>query len=209
MPEHILDLLGAYLDGELHGGQLRKVEAHLEECQTCQAEAQSLQALSTVLQAAPLPEFPSPERFTAQVALRLPRAPVKPTSRKALEFGWWLAPVGLILTWIFLGTTHLVSNALTAADALGLLSGASAWLVSGTAMEAYWSGALGQFGFLAGDGLQWAALTEAFARTTVPQMIWQVSIALLYLSWMAIWWARHTRQGLGQSLDSGSRPTVM
>ena len=26
MSDHILDLLGAYIDGELHGGQLRKVE---------------------------------------------------------------------------------------------------------------------------------------------------------------------------------------
>ena len=208
MSDHILELLGAYLDGELHGGQLRTVETHLEECQICREEAHSLQALSARLQAAPLPDFPVPERFAADVALRLPRGPVQPASRKALEVGWWLAPVGLLLTWIFLSTTQLVGNVVTAADALGLLSGASGRLVSGSATEAYWSGTLGQFGLLAGNGLHWAELMEGFTRMTVPQVIWQVSIALLYLSWMAIWWARHTRQGHGQPLESGSRLTV-
>ena len=95
MSDHVLELLGAYLDGELHNGQLRKVEAHLDECQTCQEEYQALQALSATLQEAPLPDFPSPERLAADVALRLPRKPVVPVRRKALELGWWLVPVGL------------------------------------------------------------------------------------------------------------------
>ena len=208
MSEHVLELLGAYLDGELHGGQLRKVETHLEECQSCREEVQSLQTLSAALQAAPLPGFPAPERLAAEVVLRLPRTPVKPVSRRALEIGWWMAPVGLILAWIFLSTTLLVSNVVTTANELGLLSSTSAWLVSSLQAEAYWSGTLGQFGFLAGNSLQWAERTESFTRIAVPQITWQVSIALLYLSWMAIWWARHTRQGPGQPFESGSRPTV-
>jgi len=208
MSDHVLDLLGAYMDGELHGGQLRKVEAHLGECQVCLEEYYSLQALSSALRAAPIPDFPSPERLAADMALRLPRKPVKPISQRALEVGWWLAPVGLIATWIFLSTTILVSSVITTARDLGLLQGASAWLASGSPVEAYWSGTLGQFGFLAGDSLQWAEMAEAFTRTTVPQITWQISIAVLYFSWMAIWWARHTRQGLGGAFDSGSRPTV-
>jgi predicted anti-sigma-YlaC factor YlaD len=194
MSDHILELLGAYLDGQLHGGQLRQVESHLEECQLCREEVQSLQALSSALRSAPLPDFPAPERLAAKVALRLPRTPVKPMSHRALEFGWWVAPVGLILTWIFLSTTLLVNNVVTTANELGLLSSTSAWLVSGSPIESYWSGTLGQLGLLAGNSLQWAETTEAFTRTTLPQITWQVSIALLYLSWMAIWWARHTRQ---------------
>lgn len=194
MSDHILILLGAYLDGELQGGQLRKVESHLEECQTCLEEYQSLQALSSALHAVPAPDFPATERFATEVALRLPRTPDRPVSHKALEFGWWLAPVGLILTWIFLSTTLLISNVVTTANELGLLTSTSEWLFSGSTTAAYWSGTLGQFGLLAGDSLQWAEATEAFSRTTLPQITWQVSIALLYLSWMAIWWARHTRQ---------------
>lgn len=195
MSDHILELLGAYIDGELHGGQLRKVEAHLDECQTCLEEYYSLQALSATLLSAPVPAFPSPERFAADVALRLPRTPVKPLHTKALEVGWWLAPIGLIATWIFISTTILVSNVVTAANEFGLLSSATAGLFSGSSSAAYWSATLGQFGVLAGETLQWAELTESFTRTTVPQFTWQISIALLYLSWMAIWWARHSRQG--------------
>jgi hypothetical protein len=194
MSDHILQLLGAYLDGELQGGQLSKVETHLVDCQTCQEELRSLQILSVALQSAPLPDFPAPERFVAEVALRLPRNQVKPLSRKVLEVGWWLAPVGLILAWIFLSTTLLISNLVTTASGIGLLDSASAWLAAGSPIEAYWSGTLGQFGLLAGESLQWAETTEAFTRTTLPQITWQVSIALLYLSWMAIWWARHPRQ---------------
>lgn len=207
MSDHILELLGAYLDGELRGGQLRKVATHLEECQICMEEHQALQALSVMLLDAPLPDFPAPDRFAADVALRLPPTPRKQVSQQALEFGWWLAPVGLILTWIFLSTTLLVSNMVTTVYELGFLGSASAWLVSGSPIEAFWSGTLGQFGFLAGDSLQWAEMTEAFTRTAVPQVTWQISIALIYLSWMAIWWARHTRQGSGRPFDSGSRPT--
>jgi len=194
MSDHILDLLGAYLDGELHGAQLRKVEAHLDECRSCLEEYQLQQALSVTLQDAPLPDFPAAERFATGVALRLPRTQVKPVRQKVLEFGWWLAPVGLILAWIFVSTTLLVSNMIATAEELGLLSSVSAWLVSGSGAGTYWSGTLGQIGLLAGNSLQWAEVTEAFTRNALPQAVWQVSIALLYLSWMAIWWARHMRQ---------------
>ena len=207
MSDHVLDLLGAYIDGELHGGQLRKVEAHLGECQICLEEYQALQALSVTLREAPVPDFPSPERLAAEVALRLPRTPVKPVSRRALEFGWWMAPVGLIVAWIFVSTTILVSNVVTAAGDFGLLDSASAWLVAGPSGANY-SAFLGQFGLLAGNGLEWAEMTEALTRTNASQIFWQVSIALLYLSWLAIWWARHTRQGLSRLLDSGGKPTV-
>jgi predicted anti-sigma-YlaC factor YlaD len=195
MSDHILELLGAYIDSELHGEQLRKVEAHLDVCQSCLEEYYALKALSATLLSAPVPAFPSPEHFAADLALRLPRKPVKPLRRRAMEVGWWLAPVGLIATWIFISTTILVSNVVTAANEFGLLNSAPAGLFSGSSSAAYWSATLGQFGVLAGETLQWAELTESFTRTTVPQFTWQISIALLYLSWMAIWWARHSRQG--------------
>ena len=205
MSDHVLELLNAYIDGELRGGQLRKVEAHLDECQSCLEEYYSLQALSATLLAAPVPDFPAPERFAAEVALRLPRNPVKPMRSRALEIGWWLAPVGLIVTWIFVSTTILVSNVVTAAGDFGLLDSASAWLVAGSSGANY-SAFLGQFGLLAGNSLEWAEMTEAFTRTNVSQIFWQVSIALLYLSWLAIWWARHMRQGFGRPFDNGNVP---
>jgi predicted anti-sigma-YlaC factor YlaD len=200
MSDHIVELLSAYLDGELHGGQLRKVETHLDKCQTCQEECASLQALSAALHDAPIPDFPSPERFAADVALRLPRTPVKPLRRRALEVGWWLAPVGLIVTWVFISTTILVSNVVTAANGFGLLDSASAWLVNGSSGANY-SAFIGQFGLLEQGSLEWFAASENFTRSFISSIFWQVAIGMFYLSWLAIWWARHTRQGLGQPLE--------
>ena len=207
MSDHILELLGAYIDGELNGGQIRKVEAHLNECQPCLEEYYALQTLSATLHAAPVPSFPSPERFAADVALRLPRKPVKPMRTRALEIGWWLAPVGLIAVWVFVSTTILVSNVVTAASDFGLLDSASAWLVAG-ASGANYSAFIGQFGLLEPGSLEWFTVSESFTRTFISSVFWQVSLAMLYLSWFAIWWARHTRQEPGRFFDSGSSPTV-
>jgi hypothetical protein len=88
------------------------------------------------------------------------------------------------------------------------LQSISAQLIPNSLAGAYWSSTLGQFGILSGSSLQWAEITEAFTRATVPLITWQVSIALLYLSWMAIWWARHTRRESGGPFGSGSKPTV-
>jgi predicted anti-sigma-YlaC factor YlaD len=198
MSDHVLELLGAYIDGELHGGQLRKVESHLDECQSCLEEYYALQALSGTLRAAPVPEFPVPERFAAEVALRLPRKPVKPMSRRALEVGWWLAPVGLIVAWVFVNTTILLSNVVSAAGDFGLLNQASTWLVAGPSGANY-SAFIGGLGLLNPGSLEWLTVSESFTRSFISSAFWQVSIAMLYLSWIAIWWARHTRQGLGGS----------
>jgi hypothetical protein len=202
MSDHILKLLGAYIDGELSGGQLRKVEAHLDECQSCLEEYYGLQALSATLLSAPVPDFPFPERFAADLALRLPRKPVKPMREKALEVGWWLAPVGLIVTWIFISTIFLVSDMVSAANVLGLLNSTSDWLVSGSSGGAQTAALIGRFGFLEAETLQWFTFSEGFTRNLITNIFWQVAIGMFYLSWLAIWWARRTRQGLGVALGN-------
>jgi anti-sigma factor RsiW len=201
MSKHMTEWLNAYLDGELRGIRLLDVEAHLAECQACQEELQSLQGLSALLRKVPLPESISSERLAAHVNLRLPRQPIAATKSRALEIGWWMMPVGLMAVWIFISTAILVSGMVSTAGEIGLLGKASAWLGTGSSTETYWAAALGQFGILSGNSLQWAEVTEAFTRTAVPQIAWQVSIALLYLSWIAIWWARQRRQEHGQLLE--------
>ncbi len=200
--KHILDLLGAYLDGELRGRELKKVETHLGECQICAEEYASLQSLSEILQEAPLPEFRSPEHFAADIALRLPRKTVAPIRSRVLEVGWWLAPIGLIVIWVFLSTTNLVSDTLLIANEFGLLNTTATSLISGASPNAIWSARLGDFGFLTGNNLQWAGTIEGFTRTTISQVLWQVSIAILYLGWIAIWWVRYEYQGFGQPIEA-------
>ena len=201
MSEHILEKLGAYLDDELNAREIQKVEQHLNKCAICQEEYESLQSLSLLLAEAPLPDFPSPKDFSTNVALRLPRKSVTTTRSKAMEIGWWMAPVGLLTAWIFIITTNLVGEILGAANRFGLVN-LSDVLSTGSSTQTSWSATLSNFGLLGGSNLQWAQMLENFTRTTVPQMIFQISIAILYLSWMAIWWARHTRQEFGYALEN-------
>lgn len=203
MSNHMTEWLDAYLDGELKGGRLHQMKAHLAECRECQAELQSLQSLSSLLHGAPTPEFISTERFVAQVSLRLPRELPKASKHKIQEVGWWMIPVSLLVLWIFINTSMLVSDLVATAKGFGLLGGAPAWAVAtGPSNGAVWSGTLGELGLLSGDSLQWAEFTEAFTRNILPQIVLQASIALLYLSWIAVWWARHTRREHGQLLES-------
>ena len=201
MSNHVSEWLNAYHDGELHGNRLRSVEMHLAECEACQAELDSLEDLSQLLQEVHAPEMVPAERFAAQVNLRLPRPRAVTTSRKIREFGWWMIPVGLLASWVFVGTAFFLSEVLSVAGNLGFLSGLSAWLASGASNDVYLSTTIGQMGLLSGNGLSWAETTETFTRISLPQVVLQVSIAVLYLSWLAILWSRHARQGTGQLLE--------
>jgi hypothetical protein len=111
-----------------------------------------------------------------------------------------MIPVSLLLLWVILGTSEVVGEVISTAERLGILnlSDAPAWVVPGSSGEELWSGTLGEFGLLNGKSLQWAELAEAFTRNNMPQVILQVSIALLYLSWIAIWWALQTRRETDQ-----------
>jgi hypothetical protein len=201
MSNHVTEWLNAYLDDELKNGRLDQVEKHLAECEQCQAELESLQNVSSLLHEVPAPEFISSERFASQVSLRLPHEQPKATKRKAQEMGWWMIPVSLLMLWVFIGTFEVVGDVISTADRLGLLNGAPTWAAIGSSDGAVWSGRLGDFGLLSGDSLQWAELTESFTRNKLPQIILQAAIALLYLSWIAIWWTRQRHREHGQLLE--------
>jgi predicted anti-sigma-YlaC factor YlaD len=201
MSRHVSEWLNAYHDGELHGGRLHQVEEHLAQCELCHAELESLQGLLSLIHEVPVPEFTSSDRFTAQVSLRLPHNRTAVSGKKIMEIGWWMIPVGLLCMWVFVGTAYVLGDILSTAGDLGLLSGMSAWLGSGTSNGIYLSTTIGQMGVLSGNSLNWAEATETLTRLSLPQIGLQVSIALLYLSWIAIWWARRTHSGHGQLLE--------
>ncbi len=204
MSSHVNEWLNAYHDGELHGNRLRFVEMHLAECELCQAELESLEGLSDLLHEVRAPEMISAERFAAQVNLRLPHSNKVVSGKKMSEFGWWMIPAGLLAAWVFVSTAFILSDVLSVAGNFGLLSSLSAWMTSGPANDVYVSTTIGQMGLLSANGLSWAEATETFTRISLPQIILQVSIALLYISWLAIWWVRHAlraRQETGQLLE--------
>jgi len=195
MSNHVTEWLNAYLDGELNGNRLQNVEEHLAGCTACQAELDSLQNLSVLLQEVPAPEFPSPERFATQVNLLLPQKRTSTPNSQLFEIAWWMIPVGLLAVWVFISTAALLGDAMSVAKNFGLLDSTTASFISAPSDTAEVTSTLGQFGMLHGNNLQWAETTENFTRGLFPQIVLQVSVALLYLTWFAVWWARQTHQG--------------
>ncbi|MDQ2693512.1 MAG: zf-HC2 domain-containing protein [Chloroflexota bacterium] len=202
MPEHMIEWLSPYLDGELRGSRLHQVEVHLAECASCQSELDSLRQLSSWLSEVPGPEFTSTEHFAAQVGLRLPPRQTSVPRIKILEISWWLIPVGLLCAWILVNLSFLIGDVLSGATRLGLLTQSPDWTVFGSSSPVYWSRLLAQAGILRGSSLDWASSIEALARTVLPQITLQLWIALLYLSWIAIWWSRRRPHLAGQALES-------
>jgi len=202
MSNHVTEWLNAYYDGELKGKRLQQVEEHLTECEACQAELESLQGLSALLQEVPAPEFPSPERFATQVNLLLPQKRTTAPETRLFEIGWWMIPVGLLAVWVFISTAALLGDAVSTAKNFGILDSTTASFISAPSETVEVTSTLGQFGMLQGNSLQWAETTESFTRGLFPQIVLQVAVALLYLTWFAVWWARHTRQMNGPLLES-------
>ena len=194
MSNHVTEWLNAYHDGELKGKRLQQVEEHLIECEACQAELESLQGLSALLQDVPAPEFPSPERFATQVNLLLPQKRTSTPNSHLFEVGWWMIPVGLLAAWVFISTAALLGDAVSVAKNFGILDSTTASFITTPSETVEVTSTLGQFGMLQGSSLQWAETTESFTRGLFPQIVLQVAVALLYLGWFATWWARHTRQ---------------
>jgi predicted anti-sigma-YlaC factor YlaD len=202
MSNHVTEWLNAYLDGELKGHRLQQVEQHLLECQLCRGDYQSLQDLSAVLHDVQAPGFTSPERFASQVSLKLPHELPKATGARTHEAGWWMIPVSLLAIWLLIATFVQVSSMISTAGRFGMFKDAPAWLVQSSSVnEETWSGLFGEYGLLSGTNLEWAEGTEIFTKNTLSQITWQASLALLYLSWIAIWWARQTSRENGQLLE--------
>lgn len=203
MNKHVIPWLNAYQDGELRGRRLQQVKDHLAHCATCRAESESLQALATLLQQNPAAEtLTPPDRFVAQVGLKLPRRPAQPAWQRTLETGWRLIPAGLLGAWAFVQAVFILSGVALRALRMGLGGDVAAELLPASqqglslAELSISSGAsLGEIGQIAlqllGDGgpLGWG-LTLNLVSLTV--------IGLLYCSWLASWWARrqhHSESG--------------
>ena len=103
MNPHVNEWLSAYHDGELSGARLRQVETHLGVCSACLLELEEITKLSKLLNEVPVVERRlSPEQFTTQVRLRLPRKAAPLTWQKALTIGWRVIPAGLLCAWAFM-----------------------------------------------------------------------------------------------------------
>ena len=199
MMEHVSAWLEVYHDGELSGRRSRQVEAHVADCASCRAELESLRALTGLLQESPSPAgLMSPDRFVAQVGLRLPRRPVQPAWRRALEVSWRLAPAGLLSAWAFAQAVIIVSGIVLTGIDFGLAGdvgaalpadmGASSWLIGIIGLAHADLGTAAQYVLdllRAGFGVSWTGVLSLVASTIFGLLLW---------SWLASWWAHHQRR---------------
>lgn len=163
MSEHINGWLTAYFDGQLGEHRTRKVEAHLSECEECRQELERLASLRNILQKLPeASDLTAPERFVAQVGLRLQPRPTRPPLQRALSALWVSVPVIMLGIWAFSQT-------------LFTLTGLTEW-----AFEA------GLWGDIA------RLFSPAPASSPLGIIPWQIGISLVIglisLSWLAGWW---------------------
>lgn len=178
--KHITQWLHAYHDGELRGRRLAQVEAHLATCAACQAELDALDQLAGLLAEAPAPDTgTSPEQFAAQVNLRLPRkAPAtdQPAQMQHLRaVGWYLVPLALIATVVVVQARNLATRLF--GPLLGTTSGtASPFDCLNTLLTAP------DLVTLVG------CASDLLTIVTVP-----LTIAVLYLAWLGLWWVRDGR----------------
>jgi anti-sigma factor RsiW len=166
MSQHILEWLPAYHDGELSAGRRQQVEKHLQDCPSCRAELQLLAGLSTLLQADPPPEHTSPERFAAQVQLRLPRRHSARSPRSTEQLPRWVlaAPLTIIVVCAFLQASLWVTSFLLA----------TGWIVGSVPFAG------------------WLALDNSLGlpgTLSALNIVLLAGAAILWAAWMAFWWA--------------------
>jgi hypothetical protein len=109
-----------------------------------------------------------PERFVAQVGLRLPRRPERSLWQRALLAAWRLTPVILLGAWVFLQTVLIVVGILRVTLGLGPGGELAAMFLS----------------------IEWGGLWQRVRLNLILPGV----IGLLYWSWLASWWVSRQRR---------------
>jgi len=168
MNPHVSELLAAYHDGELPVNRQHQVEKHLQDCPTCRAELEALEELSYFLKADFVPHQTSPERFAAQVQLRLPRASLSRTGQNEGRTPRWIlgVPLALIIVWAFLQAALKVTAFILTTDQV-----------------------LGPRAAFLNSWMTTAGFLETGANLLLFNTILLIGTIILWSAWMALWLA--------------------
>ncbi len=181
MTEHVTSMLDRTYDGELGARERARVERHLAACATCRAALEELEELSALLhESVPAPTLTPPDRFVAQVRLRLaPRQPL--TEHRWVKIGGLAFPVALVGAWIVVQVTWLFVAAALVAVELGWGAGLGLQPTGGTGLLALLSGGWRGGLDLVLDLVRLEALVRWLALVPVQTML---AIAALYGLWL-------------------------
>ncbi len=197
--DHVTVWLGAYLDGELASGLREQIETHLGACPACQAELESLDQLSTLLQTSPAPKGTSEDDAFVRRVVEQVRRPAEPAWQRIFRQGWRFAPLALFAAWCFFQAVSLVSGlafvgmdlipgAREAFEGLTFFTGIPDSTLLGDLLRLgvgipFVEDAAGQLGWLEPAGA-WIILDLTVLGV----------LAVLFLGWFASWWAIHHSQ---------------
>ena len=96
MNEHVTELLGAYLDGELESGLEKQVRSHLVVCHDCRRELAAVQSLSGLLRSDPKPLIDT-AAFADRLEAQLPGRPDETSASLNRQTIWWLIPLVVLI----------------------------------------------------------------------------------------------------------------
>jgi len=195
MPDPIQTKLGAYLDGELNRQESIEVERHLEICPACHEELEELKRVSSLLRESRMPEFSSPMDFKAQLMLQLPRREESIQQGQKAKF-LWVAPVVVLVGFIFLQVTLNLSTLVSLAEQSGLVN-ISAGLGTGAPQQMLWFSAMKTLtGDLANSpGLVWLNVVNDAGMITMNVLITlfgQIIAAVIYWGVLTLAWRKTT-----------------
>jgi anti-sigma factor RsiW len=185
MNGHIDLWIDSYLDGELQNGRKKQVEAHLAQCAQCRDLLSQRRSLSALLNEVPAASGLKPtEQFAAEVALQLPRQAAQVQRLNLGTLAWYLAPLALLLAWVFLGTTVFLGGV------VAFFPGAESLLDQETATVhiPFLASILNNHGW--NSFLAWLEPYSLLDFSWLGGQIGMALIGLLYVCWMALWWAR-------------------
>lgn len=193
--DHVLEWLQAYHDGELQGRQLQRVEAHLAHCESCRAELKALQAFSALLQAnPPATHLTRPDRFVAQVGLRLPPRSTQTALQRALETAWRLVPVGLFGAWAFVQAAFVVVTGILLAQNHPLIASLFSSVLP-PASDVSW---LTGWQCSTRTGFEFVRCLVDYVSSLIGPIVLGfvplLAIGLLYWGWLAGSWVRQQRR---------------
>lgn len=102
MTGHVIELLSAYLDGQVSNDERARIAAHLEVCDACRTHLESLRRTVAVLRGAE--PVRAPEGFRAQVRAQVEAEARRPVRRWRLpSLTWSWKAVGAVVTVALIG----------------------------------------------------------------------------------------------------------
>jgi predicted anti-sigma-YlaC factor YlaD len=201
MSEHVLDYLNAYYDGELNANLTKRVERHLAQCPLCQEAYEDLASTSSWLQDLSIPEMASSEKMTADIALLLPREQEKPGKDGKFSVIWWIVPLVLLSVWVLIGSTQWIGNMLMTANHWGIISVDPGIFAYQSMNDLLFNTLMENMNEFIPDNIAWLINLQDVFRSNVIIGFLHLTIAMLYLSWIAMWRANQNRQRSGHSLQ--------